>query len=342
MASSPGEMFGRTPGDEAVRRVVIRGGGLTASILDWGAVVQDLRLEGHEAPLVLGFDRFPDYPAHSPYFGAIAGRYANRINQGRFEIDGTAVQVDRNFLGRHHLHGGTAGFGQRIWTIADVSGDAVTLTLRDPAGMMGYPGTLEATCRYALTAGGAFSVTLTATCDAPTIVNLAHHSYFNLDDGGAIDCLDHRMMIAAGAYLPVDDEMIPTGVVQPVEGTAFDFRKIRPIRMLVDGAQVQYDHNFCLSASRVPPRPVIRVEGARSGVAMEVRSGEPGVQFYAGHMVAREVPGLGGRRYGVHAGFCLEPQVWPDSPNRPYFPQAVLRPGETYRQETEYVFSRKG
>ncbi len=333
-----GELFGTTAKDEPVHRYTISGGGLTASVMNWGAVVQDLRLAGHDAPLVLGFDRFEDYPAHSPFMGAIAGRYANRIHGGRFRLEGERYQVDTNFIGKHTLHGGALGFGKRVWTVALHGADFVTLTLHSPDGDMGFPGTLEATCTYRLKIPGTLSVELTATCDRPTLCNLAHHSYFNLDDGGAGDILDHRLMLAAAAYLPVDEELIPTGVVQPVDGTPFDFALARPVRMEIEGEQVAYDHNFCLAAARGPLRQAAWLQGASSGVEMEVWTTEPGLQFYAGHKVARSVPGLGGRIYGAHAGMALEPQIWPDSPNRPYFPQAVLWPGGLYRQVTEYRF----
>lgn len=333
-----GEVFGETREGEAVHRFEIAGGGLTAQVMAWGAAIQDLRLDGHRPPLVLGFDAFADYPAHSPYFGAIAGRYANRIRDGRFTIDGQRYQADTNFLGRHVLHGGAQGIGKRVWQVGERGGDFITLHLADPAGWMGFPGNLDISCTYRLRHGGTLAVELTATTDAPTLCNLAHHSYFNLDDGGESDILDHRMMMNAAAYLPVDDEMIPTGVVQPVEGMPFDFVLARPIRLQDGGEQIAYDHNFCLAAARSDLRQAAWAQGAASGVEMEVWTTEPGVQLYTGHKVAREQPGLGGRRYGAHAGFCLEPQVWPDSPNRPYFPQAVLRPGETYRQVTEYRF----
>jgi aldose 1-epimerase len=334
------EVFGKTADGAPVHRFQISAGALTAHVINWGAVVQDLRLEGHDAPLVLGFDRFDDYPVHSPYMGAIAGRYANRIAGGRFVIDGQQYQADRNFLGKHTLHGGSRSFGNQVWEVLLHGGDFITLALHDPAGSMGFPGAIDVTCTYTIKAHGRLCVELSATCDAPTLCNLAHHSYFNLDDGGSGDILDHSLEIAAAAYLPVDEELIPTGVVQPVDGTAFDFRRARPIRMEPEGEQVIYDHNFCLSAARGPLRKVVRVQGASSGVEMEVWSTEPGVQFYAGHKAGRSVPGLGGRTYGAFCGFCLEPQIWPDSPNRPYFPQAVLLPGEVYRQVTEYRFNK--
>jgi aldose 1-epimerase len=203
---------------------------------------------------------------------------------------------------------------------------------------MGFPGAIDISCTYRLVAPGRLTVSFKATADKPTLCNLAHHSYFNLDDGGAGDILDHRMMIAASAYLPVDDELIPTGVVMPVDGTPFDFRISRPVRERMDGEQIGYDHNFCLSASRQPLRLAAWAQGAHSSVEMDVWTTETGLQFYAGKNAGRTVPGLGGRQYGPYAGFAMEPQVWPDSPNRPYFPQALLRPGETYGQETEYRF----
>lgn len=333
-----GEVFGTTPEGETVQRFTISGGGLTAKVMTWGAAVQDLRLAGHDAPLVLGFDRFDSYPVHSAYFGATAGRYANRIKDGRFVIGGQRYQADRNFLGKHLLHGGAHGFGKKVWDVALHGADFVTFTLHSPDGDMGFPGALDVTCTYRLKIPGTLSIEMTATTSEPTLCNLAHHSYFNLDDGGTGPILDHRMMIPAGAYLPVDEELIPTGVVQPVDGTPFDFRIARPVRHQVDGEQIVYDHNFCVTAQRGPMHQLAWVQGAASGVEMEVWSTEPGIQFYAGHKVAREVPGLDGRTYGAHAGFCLEPQIWPDSPNRPYFAQAVLQPGETYHQTTDYRF----
>ncbi|NRG18276.1 galactose mutarotase [Rhizobiales bacterium] len=332
------ELFGETASGETVERVTLKGGGLSAKVITWGAVVQDLRLEGHDAPLVLGFDRFEDYPAHSPYFGAIAGRYANRIRDGRFFIDGIKWQTDTNFLGKHLLHGGAEGIGKRVWSIAALGDDFVTLTLCDPDGAMGFPGNLDITCTYRLADAGRLVVELDAQTDAPTLCNLAHHSYFNLDDGGEGDCLDHKVMIEAEAYLPVDSELIPTGDVLVVGGSPFDFRETRAIRSLAEGRTFAYDHNFCLFADRAGLRRAAKVEGARSGVAMEVWTTEPGLQFYSGEKVARPIPGLEGRYYGAYAGFAMEPQVWPDAPNHRHFPQAILRPGEKYRQISEYRF----
>lgn len=326
------------PDGRTVHRVTLTGDGLTARILTFGAVVQDLRLDGHPPPLVLGFAGFPPYLDRSPYFGAIVGRCANRIAGGRFTIDGIIHAVDRNERGRTCLHGGADGISQRLWTLAELGGDFVTLSLRDPDGAMGFPGTLSIACTYRLR-GAALEVTLTAETDAPTPCNLAHHSYFNLDDGGRSTILDHRLALFAEAVLPVDGHSIPTGAILPVAGTPFDFRAMRPIRRPGDRAAA-YDHNWCLAAERRAPTLAARLEAARSGLAMELTTTEPGLQFYAGLSVGRSDPGLDGIVYADTAGLCLEPQVWPDAVNQPAFPSPLLRPGESYRQETAYRFFR--
>ncbi len=321
-----------------VEQVVISGGDLTATLLTWGAVLQDLRLAGHGPPLVLGFGEFADYPAHSPYFGATAGRYANRIAGGHFAIDDVQYQVDTNFLGKHMLHGGANGTAKRNWKIAGTRPESVTFTLVDGDGEMGFPGTCRLQVSYTLRAPATLAIEMTATTDRPTLVNLAHHSYFNLD--GSADIRDHELQIDAQSYLPVDDELIPTGQIRPVAGSDFDFRASRPIRCEVDGKQVIYDHNFCLSAGRVALRKVAQAASRKSGIAMTIATTEPGLQFYGGHYVNTPVAGLTGSSYGACAGFCVEPQVWPDSPHHPAFPQAILRPGETYRQVSEFGFLR--
>ena len=333
-----GEVFGRTEEGETVQRFSISGAGLTANVMTWGASLQDLASAGHAAPLVLGFERFEDYLADTTYMGATAGRYANRIRDGRFTLGGRRFRVDNNFLGRHMLHGGARGFAKRVWDVALHGRDYVTFSLHSADGDMGFPGAIDVTCTYRLKIPASLAIEFTATADEPTLCNLAHHSYFNLDDGGGGNILDHRLVINAAAYLPVDDELIPTGIVLPVEGTAFDFRHARKILMESGGSQLPYDHNFCLAAARGPLHQAAWVQGGISGLEMEVWTTEPGLQFYAGHKVAPDADGLGGRRYGAYAGLCLEPQVWPDSPNHPYFPQAVLLPGEVYRQTTEYRF----
>jgi aldose 1-epimerase len=339
MPAIDAEPFGWMPDGRKVDRVVIQGGGLTAKIITWGAVVQDLRLSGHADPLVLGLEDFRFYPVHSPYFGAVVGRVANRIAGGQFTIDGKTYQADRNFIGKHTLHGGAAGFGHQLWMLKDAGSDFVTLTYHSRDGEMGFPGNLLASCTYRLKDPGQFVIEFAAETDAPTLCNLAAHSYYNLDDGGRTDVLDHLVQIEAEAYLPADAEFIPTGDIAPVEGTDQDFRMLRTIRNSVGASHRPYDNNFCLSDARVPLRRVVTVRGARSGVEMQVWTTEPGVQFYDGKNVGRDVPGLEGVTYAAHAGLCLEPQIWPDAPNRPNFPQAMLRPDAPYSQTTEYRFS---
>jgi aldose 1-epimerase len=336
------DIFGKLPDGREVNIVTIEAGGLTANIMNWGAVVQDLQLTEHEYPLVLGFEEFSLYPEQSPYFGAIAGRFANRIANGRFTIDGKDYRVDTNFLSKHALHGGSAGIGRRLWTFSEVSADVVTLFYRAANGEMGFPGNLDITCSYSLKPEGRLVVELTAETDAPTLCNLAHHSYFNLEDGGRSDALDHMMQIDADAHLPVDAELIPTGEIRPVAGTDFDFRNPRPIRNDHGSGHKPYDNNFCLTRARGPLRRAAIVKAPTSGVEMQVWTTEPGVQLYDGVNVAREMPGLQGALYQAHAGFCLEAQAWPDAPNHPEFPSAVLRPGERYHQITEYRFRAAG
>ena len=332
------ELFGTDKKGQPVHRIHLSGGGLKASILTWGGVLQDLRLDGHPPSLVLGFERFSDYLAHSPYFGTTPGRYANRIANGRMTIDGKSYQLDLNEGGYGHLHGGGDGMGVNTWELVDYGSDYAVLTFTDPDGRGGYPGNCTATTTYRLKEGGIFSVTHETITDQPTPANICHHSYFNLDGGDTI--LDHRIMIAAEHYLPVDDKLIPTGEQRSVEKTPFDFREIAPIRRGENGKQVPFDHNFCLSAERTEKRSIARVESLASGVSLDVRSTEPGVQFYIGGSLDVPVPGLDGRHYQPFGGFCLETQIWPDAVNHSNFPKAILRPGDMLRQETDYIFAK--
>lgn len=332
--------FGLRDDNRPVERVTLAGGGLTLSVLTLGSIIQDLAFDAGDGPRrrVLGFEQLGDYLAHSPYCGCIAGRFANRIAAGRCTIDGRAHQLTRNEAGRTHLHGGENGFSHRIWSLIDHGTGHVTLERVSPDGEEGYPGTLTARCTYRITGDGELTIELGATTDRATIVNLATHSYFNLDGGN--DILDHLLEVPAAHYLPVDAHRIPTGEIAPVAGTAFDFRKPRSIRA-AGAPQPAYDHNFVLdSARRTRPRFVAALTDPRSHTRLEIHSTEPGLQFYDGAGMGPLVPGHGGRRYGAHAGLCLEPQLFPDAPNHPHFPDATLRPGETYRQVTLYRFSR--
>lgn len=333
------DIVGETPSGEPVQAVELTGGGLTARVLSWGAVIQELRLKGHAAPLVLGFPDFADYPEHSPFFGSVPGRNVNRVRNGKLEIDGKTFQLEQNFRGRHNLHGGTNGTGTRNWTFVAVAKDEAVLEIRCPDGNMGFPGSLDVRCTYRLTGRGTLSVVFEAVTDKPTVCNFAQHSYFNLEDGGATDCLDHHMQIFAEAYLPTDDDLIPDGRVLPVESSTHDFRRPRTIRHGMP--QTVYDNTWCLSGARGQMRHAAHVEAPSSGITLDCHTTEAGVQFYAGNTIPAGPVGLTGKSYFPYAGFCLETQGWPDSTHYPYVPSNILRPGEVMRQETEYRFSRK-
>lgn len=330
------ETFGNMPNGTPVERMTISGGGLTAKFLTFGAALQDLRLEGHDGPLVLGFETFAPYLTHSKSFGITAGRYANRIRDGHLELDGHTYQLDTNFLGKHLLHGGGAGIGKRVWEVEHHGADNLTLTIKLADGEMGFPGNMLIRQTFTLAENGLLDIVMEAETDAPTLCNLAHHSYFNLGDSG--DVKDHLLQIDAETYLPVDDELIPTGEQASVEGTRFDFRQATAVGPA--SAKGLIDHNFCLSQDRTKLRRVARLACPQSGVRMELRTTEPGLQIFDGSVIDIPVPGLDGRQMGPSAGIAMEPQIWPDSPHNPDFAQAVLRPGETYEQHTQYIFAK--
>ena len=327
------EIWGHMPDGGAVHRVTLTGGGLTAHVLTYGAVLQDLRLAGHDAPLVLGFPEFAPYLTDSPYFGATVGRFANRIRDGHLELDGQSYQLDTNDGGRHTLHGGVDGLATAIWRIDEVASDHVTLKAVLPDGHMGFPGTLKCSVTFALKDSGTLDIQMRAEADKTTLCSLAHHSYFTLDDAEAVS--QHQLQIAAESYTPVDDTLIPTGEIVPVAGTRFDFREQAPLRQAHP-----VDYNFCLSTARQPLRPVARLQSLASGVRMDCLTTEPGLQVYDGAGIALDAPGLRGQKMGACAGVAMEPQVWPDAHHHKDFPQAVLRPGETYHQHTQFVFSK--
>jgi aldose 1-epimerase len=335
----PATTFGTMPDGTVIEELTIAAGALTAKVINLGAVIRDVRLAGVDHPLVLGFDRLEHYISHSPHFGAVAGRSANRIAGGNLSIDGRTWQLTRNENGRTHLHGGTNGFGKRPWRLADATADSVSLTITGLDGEEGYPGRVEALVRYTIEPPATIRMDAEAIADAPTIVNLAQHSYFNLDDSETI--LDHHVTIFADTCTPTDSDKIPTGEIVPVEGTDYDFRAPRPIRLMRDGRRVEYDLNYVVGMTRSQsPRPQARLHSPKSGLTLDVSSTEPGLQFYDGCMLYCPVPGLSGRDYSLNAGVCFEPQLFPDAPNHSNFQTSVLRPGETYRQLSRFTFSR--
>jgi aldose 1-epimerase len=331
--------FGRMPDGEEIAEFTLSAGQLTVKVLNFGAVIRDARYAGIDHPLVLGFDTFPSYLTDSPHFGAVAGRSANRIAGGRFNLDGKKVQLSLNESGHTHLHGGTHGFGTLPWRVIAHHDRSITLGLSSPDGEEGYPGRVEAEVTYTVEPPGTIRMDASATTDAPTLVNLAQHSYFNLD--ASPDILDHRVTVFANEYSPTDADLIPTGAILPVAGTVYDLREPQPIRRMVEGKRVVYDLNYVVDRRRAAaPRLMARLETPANGMSLDVLSTEPGVQFYDGSMMNIRTPGLGGRRYPVNGGCCFEPQCFPDAPNHPHFPSTVLRPGETYRQTTLFAFSR--
>lgn len=325
------ENFGALPDGKMVQKITLTSADLRAEFLTLGAVIRDLRLSGYDFPLVLGLNSADDYATHSLYFGAIAGRCANRIAKGRFRLDGQDYQLALADGAHHHLHGGPDGFSQQNWQLAEYGGDFVTLTLCAPAGAGGYPGTVRASCTYRLVAHSLIC-NLTATTDAPTLVNLAQHSYFNLDGNATID--GHRVQIFSDHITATDEERIPTGKLKPVKNTMLDFRQMREI-----GTHIA-DDNYCLAAGRYT-NPQLAARVASAAVSMAVYSTEPGIQFYTADHMDLPIGGLDGRRYSARAGLCLEPQFWPDAINHAHFPQPVLRPGDTYRQITRYEFTAR-
>lgn len=333
--------FGTLADGTKIERAVLEAGGLSLDVISLGAAIRDLTVESASGPVpvVLGLETLDDYVNHSPSMGIVAGRFANRIANGRFTLDGTTYQLPQNERGVTHLHGGgKTGFGMRPWQVTAASDRSVTFRFVSEDGDQGYPGKVIADVTYTVGDDRTVTIDLKAVTDAPTIINLATHSYFNLDGEG--DILAHRLQIPAESYLPVDGFLIPTGEIARVAGTPFDFRVERPMEYRLDGQAFGYDHNFCVDSRRAAdPRLMARLKGAKRGLTMEVLSTEPGVQLYDGAYLGVPVTGTHGRHFAARAGLCLEPQIYPDTPNQPQFGSAVLKPGETYHQVTVYRFS---
>ncbi|MFC1543734.1 aldose epimerase family protein [Gemmatimonadota bacterium] len=323
--------------------------GMRARITNYGATLVSLEVpdaSGRTANVVLGFSDLDGYLGDHPYFGATVGRFANRIGEGRFTIEGQTYQLARN-NGSNHLHGGINGYHRVVWKAEPFlhdEGEALRLTYHSPDMEEGYPGNLDITLLYILTADG-LKVDFTATTDALTPVNLTHHSYFNLAGAGSGDVLDHEIEIFADHFLPVDDGLIPTGEIRPVDGTALDLRSPRRIGEGIMGIVGEhfaggYDHCLVLSgrAETGVTRLAARVRDPGSGRVLEVWTDQPGLQFYSGNFLDGTIVGAEGAPYVKHAAFCLEPQLYPDSPNKPDFPSPYLGPGQTYRHTTVYRF----
>ena len=345
------ETWGKTANGEAVERYTLTNArGASVQIITLGGTVTSIRVPDRAGALgevTLGFDSLEGYLKPHPFFGVLVGRYGNRIGNATFTLDGKTYTLAKN-NGGNSLHGGRKGFDKYVWKAREVAskdGLAVELTHVSPDGDEGFPGTLTATVVYTWTDANGLRIDYTATTDKPTVVNLTNHTYFNLSSGAASTILDHELMLAADHFTPVDKGLIPTGELRAVKGTPFDFTTSRKIGQHIDAPDEQiqfgggYDHNFVLKGNAGAMRVAARVSDRGAGRVMEVTTTEPGVQFYTGNFLDGTIVGRGGKPYGKRAGFCLETQHYPDSPNKPKFPSVVLRPGETYRTSTQYTFS---
>lgn len=320
--------------------------GLVAVITPFGGKVISLWVPdktGKLGDVVLGYDLADEYIKGNPYFGALIGRYGNRIAKGKFSLDGKEYQLATN-NGANALHGGPHGFHNLLWQKKNSTPNQLVLTYLSKDGDEGYPGNLNAQVTYTLTDDNELMIDYEAVTDAPTIVNLTHHSFFNLAGEGNGDILNHMMTINGDAFTPVDSGLIPTGELKPVKGTPFDFTKPTAIGKHIDEADEQlkngkgYDHNWVLSKKANELSLAATVTEPTSGRVMEVWTTEPGLQFYSGNFLDGTNVGKGGKKYEFRTAFCLEAQHFPDSPNHPDFPSTVLKPGDKYSQKTIYRF----
>ena len=301
--------------------------------------------DGAMRDVVLGFDNIDDYRTIPSDFGAAIGRYANRIGQGRFELDGTAYQLPRNNYG-HCLHGGPDGWQYRVYDVAEATPSSLTLVLLSPDGDAGFPGSVTARVKYTLTGDNALQIDYEAETDAPTIVNMTNHTYFCLSGDPAAGSLDDVLQIAASHYTPVDSTFMTTGEIVPVEGTTMDFRTPKREGEETDDFAFEqlrngrgYDHNWVLDTAGDATRRAARLYSPASGIGVEVYTNEPGIQVYAGNFLDGTVRGKGGVAYPARASVCLETQHYPDTPNKPQWPSAVLRPGERYTSHCTFRFT---
>lgn len=304
--------------------------GVEVDLISWGVVVRDwcVPVAGALRSVVLGFDGFDAYPAHSPYFGALAGRVANRIRNGRFALDGTTYELGRNF-GQHTLHGGPEGIGRQVWSgEADSAGNAVRFTLDSPDGAMGFPGNVKFTATYTLS-GNRLRLDIAAKADRRTPINVVQHQYFNLGTGA--DVLDHSYKIASSAYTELGEQLIPTGAILPVGGTVWDFRAGRTMRDAA-GKPIDYDGNVVLGTDRQFEEPVAVVTGPDQALTLKLRTDQPGLQVY--NSVTTNVSAEG-KQFGHHCGFCLEDQGLPDAVNQPHFPSTIYGPDRDYSHRVD-------
>lgn len=347
------QAWGKAPDGAAVDLYTLTNDrGMQVKITNWGGIVTSILVpdrQGQLADVALGFETLDPYLQRHPFFGALAGRYANRIGKGRFTLNGQTYTLARN-NGENSLHGGLKGFDKAVWKAREIPPGGLELSYLSKDGEEGYPGNLSATVVYTLTDDNELKIDYTATTDKETVVNLTNHSYFNLAGAGAGDILKHEVMLNADRFTPVDAGLIPTGELASVKGTPFDFTQPTAIGARIEEKHEQivrgkgYDHNFVLNKGAGGAGSLslaARVTEPTSGRVLEVYTTQPGVQFYTGNFLDGTLTGKGGKTYPRRAGFCLETQHFPDSPNKPSFPSTALKPGEKYHEVTTFKFSAK-
>lgn len=351
-ASLDQRSFGKTADGSPVSLFVLtNSSGMQAAITNYGGILVSLKVPDRQhnfADVVLGYDNLEGYEGDKTFQGATVGRYANRIAHGKFVLNGTTYTLERND-GENHLHGGSRGFNKVVWQAKPVSGrdsQSLVLTHVSPDGDGGYPGNLKVQVTYTLTENNELKIDYEATTDKNTVINLTNHAYYNLAGQGDGDILGHVVTIFADRFTPVDKTLIPTGRIQSIKGTPFDFTRPAEIGARIDRDDDQlklgrgYDHNFVLNAGKSPaPVPAAIAYEPKSGRVLEIATTEPGIQFYSGNFLDGSIKGKQGKVYKHRYGFCLETQHFPDSPNHPDFPSTVLKAGETYRTTTVYSFS---
>ena len=340
------QAFGKTKdGKDVDLYTLTNANGLKTEIMTYGGIVRTLDVpdrNGNFADIVLGYDTLNEYIKNNPYFGALVGRYGNRIGKGKFTLDGVEYTLATN-NGPNHLHGGMKGFDKVVWDaepMEDETSVGLKLTYLSKDGEEGYPGNLNCTVIYTLTNDNELKVSYEAETDKPTVINLTHHSYFDLAGQGSGDILGHELMLTADNFTPVDEGLITTGEIKPVKGTLMDFTKPTPIGSRIAQVEGGYDHNYVLNNSDGSLALAASVYEPKSGRVMEIFTTEPGIQFYSGNFLDGSNKGKGAV-YNKHDGFCLETQHFPDSPNKPNFPSVVLKPGEKYMHLTVHKFSTR-
>jgi aldose 1-epimerase len=337
------QFFGKTDDGKSVDLYTLtNANGLKAEIITFGGIVTSLQVpdrNGKFADIVLGCDDVNDYAKKSPYFGALIGRFGNRIAKGKFTLDGVEYTLATND-GPNHLHGGKKGFDKVVWSAKPKQtkeGPSLKLTYKSKDGEEGYPGNLSCTVVYTLTNKNELKITYEAKTDKATVINLTHHSYFNLAGFNSGDILGHELQILADHFTPVDKTLIPTGEIKAVKGTPWDFTKPTTIGSRIRQVEGGYDHNYALNSSDGSLAPAASVYEPKTGRVLEVFTTEPGLQFYSGNFLDGSLKGKGAV-YKKHAGLCLEAQHFPDAPNKSNFASTVLTPGEKYTQLTVYKF----